>query len=245
MKKKGGLLLAAALADDLNHPDTAALFRKRAGELAQAIESYFGATLHGFDTYRYSKGFDTLRAWICLPLCMGITNRAESTLDAMLSSYLWTEEGMLTCEFSTENTSHTIWDRSTLYGMRCAFLCGQSKRMMQPMLDYCHKRLVCDRVTYAVEAYPEGGKRHLSGESALFVRIITEGMFGIRPESLSSFSFRPELPHGMQHAKLSSVHVCGACFDIALDTNGYRVTCGQKVIAQGPADGKRVTVCAK
>lgn len=120
----GGLRSAAKLAASLGDNDTAALYNSRAEALGEAIERYFGATLHGFETYRYSKGFDTLRAWICLPLCMGLTNRAGGTLDAMLSPYLWTEEGMRTCEKSAENTSDTIWDRSTLYGFKCAFLSG-------------------------------------------------------------------------------------------------------------------------
>lgn len=238
----GGLRFAAKLALSLDDPETASLYNKRADDLESAIESYFGAELHGFKTYRYSKGFDTLRAWICLPLCMGIETRAEGTLAAMLSPYLWTEEGMLTCERSAENTSDTIWDRSTLYGMKCAFLSGAGDIIMKPLLDYCHKRLVCDRVPYAVEAYPEGGKRHLSGESALFVRVITEGLFGIMPESLSSFSFVPFLPEALPELSLSSLCIGGKKVDISVKSDNWRVTSSGNVIAQGITDGKRVTV---
>jgi len=48
--------------------------------------------------------------------------------------------------------------------------------------------LVCDCVPYAVEAYPEGWKRQLSGESALFVRMVTEGLFGL-PDEDGSVAF--------------------------------------------------------
>ena len=82
--------------------------------------------------------------------------------------------------------------------------------MMKPLLDYCHKRLVCDRVPYAVEAYPEGDKRHLSGESALFVRVITEGLFGIQPESLNSFSFVANIPDEMQEISLEKIFISGS-----------------------------------
>lgn len=238
----GGLKFAAKLARSLGDEETARLYETRANELEAAIDSYFGATLHGFETYRYSRGFDTLRAWICLPLCMGISNRAKDTLDAMLSPYLWTEEGMLTCEKGEENTSDTIWDRSTLYGIKCAFLAGAGDRITQPLLKYCHKRLVCDRVPYAVEAYPEGGKRHLSGESALFVRAVTEGMFGIMPESLCSFSFVPYVPKEMEGISLSKIHICGSCYDITVNRQTYTVYRDGKEILTGKTENKRVTV---
>lgn len=239
----GGLLFAAKLARSLDDADTADLYIKRADELKDAIENYFGAELHGFKTYRYSKGFDTLRAWICLPLCMGIADRQDGTLDAMLSEYLWTEDGMLSCEISPENTSYTVWDRSTLYGMKCAFILGKGDRIMDFLLSYCKKRLLCDRVPYAVEAFPEGNKRHLSAESALFVRIITEGLFNIIPESLDSFSFVPRLPQGMPHIKLSKLYICGGCFDICIKSNEWYVSRDSKIILSGKTDGKRVTVC--
>ena len=238
----GGLRSAAKLAASLGDNDTAALYNSRAEALGEAIERYFGATLHGFETYRYSKGFDTLRAWICLPLCMGLTNRAGGTLDAMLSPYLWTEEGMRTCEKSAENTSDTIWDRSTLYGFKCAFLSGAGDRIMQPFLDYCHKRLVCDRVPYAVEAYPEGGKRHLSGESALFVRVVTEGLFGVRPEGLRSFSFTAALPAALPEMRLSAVRICGASYDIEIGRTSWTVRQDGRVLASSRTNGERVFI---
>ncbi len=238
----GGLINAAKLARSLGEAEAARLYEERAKALEAAIDRYFGATLHGFKTYRYSKGFDTLRAWICLPLCMGISTRAKETLDAMLSSYLWTEEGMLTCERSEENTSDTIWDRSTLYGIKCAFLAGAGSRMIKPLSDYCRKRLVCDRVPYAVEAYPEGGKRHLSGESALFARVITEGIFGIAPESLDSFSFIADIPDGIEEISLDKILICNACFDISINKNGFTVFKNGSIVLEGKTEGQRVIV---
>lgn len=241
----GGLVAAAKLARSLGKPEDAECFAERARELSLAIETYFGAELHGYRTYRYSAGFDTLRAWICLPLCMELNTRAEGTLNAMLSPYLWTEEGMLTCERSEENQSSTIWDRSTLYGMKCAFLAGAGERMTDPLLAYCHKRLLCDRVPYAVEAYPEGGKRHLSGESALFVRVVSEGLLGIAPESLDSFSFVATLPMEFDHLYLYKIRICASCFDIKIEKDTYRVFENGKEIAAGKTNGKRVIIRTK
>lgn len=238
----GGLILAAKLACSLGDMSQSQIYLDRAQSLESSIESYFGATLHGFDTYRYSNGFNTLRAWICLPLCMGINTRIEGTLSAMLSPYLWTEEGMLSCERGDENRNDTIWDRSTLYGMKCAFLNGYGDLMTEPLFSYCHKRLVCDHVPYAVEAYPEGGKRHLSGESALFVRVITEGLFGILPEGLDSFSFVPRLPKGLDHMRLTSVRIAGGCFDFFVDHNTWTVTDNGVTVASGMTDGQRILI---
>ena len=238
----GGLMLAAKLARSLGDGDAERLYLERANELEQAIETYFGAELHGFETYRYSKGFDTLRAWICLPLCMGLDTRAEGTLAAMLSPYLWTEEGMLTCERGAENQKDTVWDRSTLYGMKCAFLCGAGDWMLPRLLAYCHKRLVCDRVPYAVEAYPEGDRRHLSGESALLVRVITEGLFGISPEGLTSFSFVPQLPKGLKQMRLSRIHVAGDWYEISVNESEWTVIGNNGTVARGSTDARRVLI---
>lgn len=238
----GGLRLASKLALSLGDGKTAEVYTSRANLLSEAIEKYFGATLHDFNTYRYSKGFDTLRAWICLPLCMGIRTRAEGTLNAMLSDYLWTEEGMLTCEISEENNSSTIWDRSTLYGMKCAFIMGKGDIMKEPLLKYSKKRLLCDRVPYAVEAYPEGGKRHLSGESALFARIVSEGIFGIVPESLTSFSFDPNISEVFGDISLSKIHICGSIYDISVKGKDWKVFKNGQLIQSGVADGHRVVI---
>jgi len=238
----GGLVAAAKLADSLEDSETASLYHRRAEELRLAIEEYYGANLHGFETYRYSKGFDTLRSWICLPLCMGIEDRLEGTMDAMLSPYLWTEEGMLSCEISDDNRDSTIWDRSTLYGFRAAFQCGQAQRVWQPFMGYCRRRLLGDRVPYAVEAYPEGGKRHLSGESALFFRIITEGLLGIQPESLRSFSFVPRLPEEMPHLYLDHLNISGHRWCIQVEKETWQVRKDGALYAQGKTDGKRVTI---
>ena len=44
---------------------------------------------------------------------------------------------MLSCEKSAENRDDTIWDRSTLYGMKCAFLNGLGTA------ETPHNALVC------------------------------------------------------------------------------------------------------
>lgn len=204
------LLSAAYLADDLNKGTAVAKkYRKQASDLEKAIDSYFAATVEGFDTYAYYKGNDILRAWICIPLTVGINKRAAGTIDALFSPRLWTENGLL-----TQAGSQTFWDRSTLYALRGAFMAGEIEKAMKFMNHYSTTRLLGNHVPYAVEAWPEGGQRHLSAESGLYGRIITEGIFGIRPTGLRSFTLTPQLPQDWDHMSLRKIRAFDSEFDI-------------------------------
>ena len=184
------LLSAAYLAEDLDKGAAVIKkYRQQASDLEKAIDSYFAATVEGFDTYAYYEGNDILRAWICIPLTVGINKRATGTIDALFSPRLWSENELL-----TQAGSQTFWDRSTLYALRGAFMAGEIEKAMKFMKHYSGTRLLGNHVPYPVEAWPEGGQRHLSTESALYGRIITEGMLGIRPTGLHSFSMTPRLP---------------------------------------------------
>ncbi|MDP4185686.1 MAG: hypothetical protein Q8862_11075, partial [Bacteroidota bacterium] len=57
---------AAMLGKDLEKPAAQLLsYEKEAAALKIAIENYFGCKVEGFDTYRYYKENNVLRAWIC------------------------------------------------------------------------------------------------------------------------------------------------------------------------------------
>lgn len=204
------LLSAAYLAEDLGKGAAVARkYRQQAGDLEKAIDSYFAATVEGFDTYAYYEGNDILRAWICIPLTVGINKRAAGTIDALFSPRLWTENGLL-----TQAGSQTFWDRSTLYALRGAFMAGEIEKAMTFMKHYSGTRLLGNHVPYAVEAWPEGGQRHLSAESGLYGRIITEGIFGIRPTGLHSFTLTPRLPQEWEHMSLRKIKAFNSDFDI-------------------------------
>ena len=82
------------------------------------------------------------------------------------------------------------------------------------MDHYSHTRLLGEHVPYAIEAWPEGNQRHLSAESALYARVITEGLFGIRPTGFSSFEFKPSMPSDWNDMSLSDIHAFGTVFSI-------------------------------
>ena len=48
-----------------------------------------GANVKGYETYRYYEGNDILRSWICMPLIVGIYDRAAATIDALFRSDLY------------------------------------------------------------------------------------------------------------------------------------------------------------
>ena len=211
----GALVSASHLATELNKPDTAQLYLQRAKILKQAIESYFGANVQGFDTYQYYKGNDKLRSWICIPLTMGIFDRKDETIKALLSPYLWTTNGIL-----TQAGSKTFWDRSTLYAFRGLFNSGATNRVMPYLAWYSSQRLLGAHVPYPVEAWPEGNQRHLSAESGLYCRVITEGLFGIQPTGFATFTMAPWLPEGWDFMRLKNIRAFGKKFDIEVTRDG-------------------------
>ncbi len=213
-----GLLGLAALERVFGYEEKAVLFESRAAELASAIETHFGQNLHGMDTYRYYEGCEKLRSWICMPLCVGLFDRAHATVDALCSDYLMKPDGFL-----TEEGSVTIWDRSTLYALRGIFAAGETETALDLLLRYSANRLLGERVPYAVEAYPEGGRRQLSGESALYCKVITEGLLCMIPTGLHSFTVKPTLPDGLDHLYLRNISAHGAVFDVLLEHDSWRV----------------------
>lgn len=214
----GGLKYASRIADALGDSVHAAQFSEEANFLEISCEKYFAANIRGFDTYRYYEGNTTLRSWICMPLCVDVNRHVDDTTDAITSTYLMSDAGQL-----SEEGSKITWDRSTLYGIRGMFRAGKSNVAWHYLQGYCSRRLIGSHVPYPIEAWPEGGMRHLSAESALFCQIVTEGILAIDPLSFHSFSFTPKLPDGMDHLVLSNIHAFGQIFSIVVNHDGWSV----------------------
>ena len=211
----GGLRAAADLGRSLGMDKEATSYDQQAEVMAKAISSYFGAKVEGFETYRYYDGNDVLRSWICLPLCMGLMDRREGTVAALFSPRLWTVDGL-----ASQAGDSAFWDRSTLYGLRGVLQAGETAAGLKFLTRYTHRRLLGDHVPYPVEAWPEGDQRHLSSESALYCRIFTEGLFGMRPSGLNSFSCTPRLPDGWPKMALRSVRAFNRNFDLVVERKG-------------------------
>ena len=234
---------AVYLGKDLKKPfSVLSAYEKQARDLRENMESYFGAKVEGFDTYQYYEGNDILRSWICIPLTVGIFDRKEGTINALFSPRLWTENGLL-----TQAGSETFWDRSTLYALRGVYACGATEKATEYLKFYSNQRLLGDHVPYAIEAWPEGSQRHLSAESGLYGRIITEGMFGIRPTGLKSFTFTPRLPSEWNSMNLRKIKAFDTTFDIeVLRENGKQLVTvkseGKTLLHKAIKEGEIVSV---
>lgn len=241
------LLSAASLGQDIGEPRSVTRsYISQAKKMASAIEKYFGGNVSGYETYRYYKGNTKLRSWICMPLIAGISTRAAGTTAALTGPELMTENGCL-----TEQGSDVFWDRATLYALRGIFYTGGINRNSSVVVtsilneirgilytagtdkalgilhNLSERRLLGDHVPYAVEAWPEGSQRHLSAESGLYCRVITEGLFGIRPTGLRSFTMNVSLPSGWDRMALRHIRAFGSDFDIEVsreDDGSLKVT---------------------
>lgn len=221
---------AVYLGKELKKPSSQLkIYAKQAKKLKENIEKYFGAKVEGFDTYQYYRGNDVLRSWICIPLTVDIFDRKDGTIGALFSPRLWTDNGLL-----TQAGSETFWDRSTLYALRGVYAAGETEKATEYLKFYSSRRLLGDHVPYAIEAWPEGNQRHLSAESGLYCRIITEGLFGIRPSGFDSFVFTPHMPDEWNEISLSNIRAFGDDFNISV----VRTEKGKLNISVTPKDGK-------
>lgn len=213
------LISAAYLGESLKKDKKqTALFKSQAIALKKNIDAYFGATVMGYNTYRYYEGNDKLRAWICIPLTVNIFDRKQGTIDALFSPELWTNDGL-----ASQAGDKTFWDRSTLYALRGLFAAGDTKRGLKYLQYYSNRRLLGEHVPYPVEAYPEGNQRHLSAESGLYCRVYTEGLFGIRPIDLNAFTITPQLPEEWNFMHLKNVHGFQKEFDLEVKREGNKI----------------------
>lgn len=209
-------------------------YEKEAAALLQNINKFFSATIDGFDTYRYYDGNTVLRAWIATPLTVGIFDKKEGTIAALFSPRLWTEDGL-----ASQAGDKTFWDRSTLYALRGVLAAGETEKGLDYLRYYSRRRLLGEHVPYAVEAYPEGNQRHLSAESGLYCRIYTEGLFGMRPTSFTSFDCTPRLPKEWNTMALRNVHAFGNIFDLEVS----RASAGKlNIVIKNGKDEKKYTV---
>lgn len=202
-------------------------YKDKSELLRKNIESYFGANVEGYKTYAYYKGNDVLRSWICAPLAVGIDERVSGTIDALFSTRLWTVNGLL-----TQAGNKTYWDRSTLYALRGVYIAGETEKANKYLHIYSSNRLLGSHVPYAIEAWPQGGQRQISAESGLYGRIITEGMFGIRPTGFKSFDLTPRLAKGWNKMSLKNINAFYTNFNIEiqrLNNNKIKIIITEKL----------------
>ena len=236
----GGYRLAARVAHDLDKP-VAADFDKRADALRKGIEGYFGAEIEGFKTYRYYKDNTTLRGWILLPLAMGITERKDDTVAALLSNKLWPNR-LQGADILAESTRPTEWGRETYYALRVLFKAGRTEEALD-----LTRRVVKAQIFGRKGPYPDEDAIDMLCPGSLYPRVFTEGLFGIVPTGLASFECTPWLPKAWPRMALRDLRAFGRSWDLLVERDGDQqkvtVTSGGKTVlsATGPA-GKTYSV---
>ena len=204
-----------------------------AQNLRISIEKYFGANVEEYETYQYCKEEKHLRSWICIPLVMGIFDRKEQTVSALLSNRLLTEKGML-----TRSGHKTYWDRTMLYSLRGIFYAGESEKACFLLQKYTNERLLGFHAPYPIEAFPEGNSAQLSAESALYLRIFTEGILGYRPVGFNSFEIKPSVPDKWEYFEIKNLELCNRrvtisiknadCYKVKINDQEVNISKGEK-----------------
>ena len=242
----GGLLNASYLAKELGFQELSNQYLKCSVEMAHAIEEYFGDNIEGLNTYRYFKGNTHLRHWICLPLVMGIEKRAEATAHALLEK-LWTANGVLVELDPSSTKPEVFWDRGTLYALRGTFKAGFFDQSLHKLVDYSNKRLLGDHVPYPIEAFPENNMKHLSAESALYCRLIIEGILLFEQTEFNSFSITPQLNDDLSRLSLKNLYIGEKAISIDLELIEDKIDTkiylnGVELINKRVKAGEKVTI---
>lgn len=198
----GGLANYAVLSERMGERDRAEKITRMKTALGVAIECYFGGDVSGYRTYHYHKGCNTIRAWNCLPVYMGIVSRAKDTLKS-IDEKLWADGS---CR-STESES-ILWDRSALYYIMALFRAGETETAWKKLKEYSATRLLGEHVPYATEAYPEGGMRHLSAESGLLCRVFTDGLLNIAFDE-KGYKLNCVLPREIDEIHVKNIYLNG------------------------------------
>jgi len=236
-----GYRQAARLAHDLGKKSVALEFDKRADALRKAIEIYFGAEIEGFRTYRYYKDNTTLRGWILLPIAMGIRDRQEGTVAALLSDKLWPNR-LNGADILAESTRPTEWARETYYALRVLFKAGHTEEALDMT-----RRIVKTEVFGIQGPYPDEDAIDMLCPGSLYPRVFTEGMFGIVPTGLKSFKCTPWLPREWPKMAMRDLYAFGKIWDLIVERTGDKqkitVSSGGNIIftGSGPA-GKTYSV---
>jgi hypothetical protein len=207
----GGYCMAAHLARSLGKTDRAVEFEGRGVALRQAIETYFGAEVEGFKTYRYYKENTTLRGWILMPLAMGITERQKTTIDALISDKLWPSR-LTGGDILAESTRQTEWARETYYALRVLFKAGRTEDALK--LTQC---VVKAQIFGNEGPYPDEDAIDMLCPGSLYPRIFIEGTFGIVPTGLDSFECTPWLPKAWPSMALRDMRAFGHSWDMIIE----------------------------
>jgi hypothetical protein len=141
-----------------------------------------------------------------------------------------------------ESTRPTEWARETYYALRVLFKAGRTEKALD-----LTQRVVKAQVFGIQGPYPDEDAIDMLCPGSLYPRVFTEGVFGIVPTGLKSFTCTPWLPDGWPRMALRDLRAFGQSWDMIVEREGnqqtVQITSGGKTIfkGSGPA-GKTYSV---
>lgn len=198
-----------------SEPSLSAKYTAAASSLRGSAERHFRTSDRR--EYAYYSGCNDARGWVVLTALAGLP-RGDAALRHVLKD-LWSEEGVLT---SAE--ASVTWDRCTLYTVRALFANGLVEEG-EEMLRVLAGRRVREGVAAPYMVENNESFAQLAAESALLVRVVTEGLLGIEVRSGRVIKLRPRCPVGWGKYEVKKV-----CFaDVLIDFRVERDASGMRV----------------
>lgn len=219
------MLTLSYLQAELGNTEESAVLAETAEKIKNGIEIYFGAKVEGYDTYRHCKKDKKLRSYICMPLTVGIDSRKNGTIEALLSPKLFKSYGIT----ARSNEPYT-WDKFLINTIKGMFIVGEAERAYKLLDSYTSNRLLGKNMPYPVESTPYGNMAQTAAESALYVRLFTEGVLGFRPTGFNSFELKPSLPPEWNEISVKDLIIGGKPTDITVirEEEKYTIKYGRK-----------------
>jgi hypothetical protein len=162
---------------------------------------------------------------------MGITERQDATVAALISDKLWPNR-MEGADILAESTRPTEWGRETYYALRVLFKAGRTEEAID-----LTRRVVKAQVFGSKGPYPDEDAIDMLCPGSLYPRVFTEGVFGIVPTGLASFECTPRLPKAWPQMALRDVCAFGCAWDLVVERDGdqqkVEVRSGGKLLMTG------------
>lgn len=149
-------------------------YAEAAQRLRVAVHAHFG--VDDGRKYAYYDGCEDGRGWACLAVLAGLPDGVDAL--RFVLDVLWNRDGV-----RVSGNADDIWDRCTLYALRAAFGAGFVDEGARKLGEYAKFRLL-DSVAAPYPVECNGSFAQLSAESALLLRVVTEGLLGIRPHAV-------------------------------------------------------------
>lgn len=199
---------AAEALRDANDIALAESYEISAENLRQSVHTYF-AQPDEPRRYAYYKGCIDARGWACLTALAQLPDGVDALHYSM--NELWGGEGVLVSENATD-----IWDRCTLYAIRAAFIIGATEEALEKLsLFVDHRFFHSVAAPYPVECNTSYAQ--LSAESALLVRVITEGLLGMCACHGRAMNLKPTCPEQWGSYVVNKVRYGGVLLNFSVE----------------------------